>query len=75
MNAERYSPARPSHVDLPLADAGLTSYRYAGRYGFVMIGATNDAGALREAARSIDGAPDPANLERWTGARYEKVTA
>lgn len=49
--------------DRPIASAGLTSYRYAGRYGFVMIGAKDNADALREAARSIDGAPDPAKLE------------
>lgn len=53
----------------PLAAAGLTSYRYRGRYGFVMIGARDHADALREAARSTDNVT-AANLEVWNGAEY-----
>lgn len=49
----------------PCAVAGLTSYRYRGRYGFVMIGARDDDDAIREAGRSIDGPPDPTRLELW----------
>lgn len=35
----------------PCAAHGLNSYRYGGPYGWIMIGATDDADALREAAR------------------------
>lgn len=58
----------------PLAAAGLTSYRYRGRYGFVMIGARDHADALREAARSTDDVT-LANLEIWNGTEYSKITA
>lgn len=56
--------------DRPLAAAGLNSYRYRGRYGWVMIGARDHADALKEAARSVSDAVTPANLEYWDGARY-----
>lgn len=59
--------------DRPLAIAGLKSYRYRGRYGWVMIGAHDDADALKEAQRSIS---DPAvieNLQYWNGEQYEDV--
>lgn len=62
-----------NHCDRPLAAPGLKSYRYRGRYGWVMIGARDDADALREAARSIEGAPDPENLQVWNGAQYAPV--
>lgn len=65
---------RPHHTERPCAMAGLRSYRYTGRYGFVMIGATDDADALVQAARSVTGDVDPARLERWTGARYAPVS-
>ena len=35
--------------DRPLAAKGLVSYRYRGRYGWIMIGAKDNADALREA--------------------------
>ncbi|CAD7740963.1 hypothetical protein LMG31884_47110 (plasmid) [Xanthomonas hydrangeae] len=54
----------------PIADEGLTSYRYRGRYGWVMIGALDDEAALGEAERSIKGPADPALLQRWDGQRY-----
>lgn len=57
------------NTDGPMAAAGLTSYRYAGPYGFVMIGARDDADALSEASRSISGDPDPAKLEVWRADR------
>lgn len=54
----------------PLAAPGLNSYRYAGRFGWVMIGARNEADALAEAARSISGQAEPAisreRLQVWT---------
>lgn len=67
-----------NHVNRPCAAAGLTSFRYKGRYGFIMIGATNTEDALREARRSIT---DPAtivtvnNLDIWDAetARYLPV--
>lgn len=56
--------------DKPMAAPGLVSYRYNGRYGWVMIGAKDDADALREAARSITGPANPALLQRWNGSAY-----
>lgn len=56
-------------TDRPLAAAGLTSYRIPGIYGWVMIGATDHADAMREARRSSD-TTNPANLEVWNGAGY-----
>jgi hypothetical protein len=41
-------------TDKPLAAPGLNSYRYRGRYGFIMIGATDTPDALNEARRSTD---------------------
>ena len=55
-----------------LAAAGLTSYRAKGRYGYIMIGAHDDADAMREALRSSSAAHD---LEVWDGARYVPVAA
>lgn len=71
---------RPDYValsgcDRPMAAAGLTSYRYKGRHGFVMIGAHDTAGALQSAARSITGEPDPANLEIWSADALRYVKA
>lgn len=57
----------------PCAAHGLTSYRYRGRYGWIMIGARNDADALREATRSSSITIDPSNLQRWNGAAYENA--
>lgn len=57
-------------TDKPLAAAGLISYRYRGRYGWVMIGARDDADALREARRSVEGAVTRDRLQRWDGERY-----
>jgi hypothetical protein len=39
--------------DRPCAAEGLTSYRYRGEYGWIMIGAKDDADALHEASRSM----------------------
>ena len=54
----------------PCAAHGLNSYRYAGTYGWIMIGATDDADALREAARSTSAPIDRAKLQCWNGAQY-----
>lgn len=53
--------------DAPLAVPGLQSYRYRGRYGWIMIGAKSDEEALREAARSTVGEVSRGNLEVWRG--------
>ena len=62
----------PHQTDRPLAAPGLDSYRCRGPYGWIMIGATSEADALREAQRS-----NPActrdGLEFWTGERYAPV--
>lgn len=55
----------------PCAAHGLTSYRYQnGRYGWIMIGAVDDADAIREAGRSSSAPIDPAKLQRWNGEAY-----
>jgi len=55
----------------PCAAQGLTSYRYDnGRYGWIMIGAVDDADAIREAGRSHSDTIDPAKLQRWNGEQY-----
>ena len=59
--------------DKPLAAPGLTSYRYRGRYGWIMIGAKDNPGALREAARSTDDPIKPERLEIWDGEKYVPV--
>lgn len=65
---------RPAH-ERPLAARGLVSYRYRGRYGWIMIGAMDAHDALREAARSTDDSIERANLEIWNAAalQYEPV--
>ena len=64
-----------NHVTRPCAAAGLTSFRYKGRYGFIMIGATNTEDALREARRSMTGPATVNNLDIWDAetARYLPV--
>lgn len=52
--------------------AGLTSYRYRGRYGYIMIGANDDDDAEREARRSTVNVTTEF-LERWDGERYVPV--
>lgn len=59
--------------DKPLAVPGLTSYRLRGPYGWIMIGATDHADAMREAARSTR-QPEPSNLEVWNGTHYVPVS-
>jgi hypothetical protein len=65
-----------SHHDKPLAAPGLTSFRYKGRYGYVMIGATDTEDALREARRSVDGPALIQNLDVWDdrASRYVPVS-
>lgn len=73
-----------SVVDRPLAAPGLISYRYksspwgsGGMHGWVMIGARDNADALREAKRSTSGPATLANLQVWNKStgKYEPVRA
>lgn len=58
----------------PMASKGLTSYRYKGPYGYIMIGAKDHKDALSEAARSLSsGSPSRHNLEIWFNDRYISV--
>jgi hypothetical protein len=57
--------------DMPLAAQGLISYRCKGRYGWIMIGATDHEDAFREAQRS--GEVKREDLEVWDGAAYVKA--
>ncbi len=57
-------------MDKPFAMAPLNSYRYRGPYGWIMIGATDEADALREARRSTDAQVVSTNLEYWDGKQY-----
>jgi len=66
-----------NHTERPCAAHGWTSYRYAGRYGTIMIGATSTQDALNEADRSLtQGAATVDRLEIWNALTglYEKVT-
>jgi len=60
--------------DRPLAVDGLTSYRYKGRYGWIMIGAKNEADALREAARNTTEPIHILNLQVWNGRNYQQAS-
>jgi hypothetical protein len=59
--------------DKPMASKGLISYRYRGRYGWIMIGAKDDNDALREAQRSTSDKVTMNNLQIWKGNQYETV--
>jgi hypothetical protein len=61
--------------DKPLAAEGYTSYRYKGRFGWIMIGAHDTDDALREARRSTDDPVTVAGLQIWNGNEYTEVTA
>jgi hypothetical protein len=61
-------------MDKPCAIKGLTSYRYRGAYGWIMICATDHADALKEAARSMrHDTPTLDNLQIWKGTQYENL--
>jgi hypothetical protein len=65
----RFPPPSDDFVNLPCAANGLTSYRCRGRYGWIMIGARDHEGAMREARRSSDTA-ERSTLEVWNGMAY-----
>jgi hypothetical protein len=56
-----------------LASPGLMSYRYKGRYGWIMIAATDNQGALNEAKRSTTDFVMFENLQVWNGASYQAL--
>lgn len=58
----------------PCAAEGLLSFRYRGKYGYIMIGAKDVDDALNEAARS-NGTAHPWYLEIWNGTAYVKAVA
>ncbi len=65
-------------TDKPLAAEGLTSYRYPGPYGFIMIGARSHTEALSEAVRSLGDkreAPTLGKLQVWAGTSYVGAAA
>ncbi len=53
----------------PLAMPGFISYRYKGRFGWIMAAAHDTEGALKEVARSTDAKIECANLQIYN---YEK---
>ena len=59
--------------DKPMAMQGLISYRYRGRYGWIMIGAKDDNDALREAQRTTNEKITMDNLQIWKDKQYEKI--
>lgn len=63
-------PMQNDFWNRPCAAYGLISYRAKGNFGFIMIGAKDDADAKREALRSTD---KPHDLEVWDGEKYVPV--
>lgn len=66
----------PAH-DRPLADHGLTSYRYWGQFGWIMIGAHCDEDALQHAKRSMEESSEPTldRLQVWSAAHNRYINA
>ena len=62
----------PPFYDRPCAAAPLVSYRCRGNYGWIMIGAKDDADAWQEALRSSEFAKRE-TLEVWGGEQYQRV--
>lgn len=60
----------PALTDRPLAAPGLTSYRARGPFGWIMIGATDKAHAMREALRSTE---KPQDLQIYDGDAYRPI--
>jgi hypothetical protein len=61
-------------TDKPLAAKGLVSYRYKGRYGWIMIGAKDNTDALSEANRSLTSEKaEISKLEIWDGNKYISI--
>lgn len=64
---------RDEYWNRPCAGSGLTSYRYKGPFGFIMIGAKDVKGALYEASRSTGKPTAVTNLEVWNGTEYAQA--
>jgi len=71
--AAKKRATNPSTVHKPVASKGFISYRYKGPYGYIMIGATDDDDALKEARRSSSKPVTIENLEIWNGKKYVPV--
>jgi hypothetical protein len=67
------SPTRP-YWERPMAAEGLTSYRYIGEYGWIMVGAKDHADALKVAERATNRPASVNFLQVWDGERYVPVT-
>lgn len=68
--AEAHRVAIKTAYDKPMARPGLISYRYPDRHGgWIMIGAKDNAHALKEARRRRDNVVYE-KLEIWTGCEY-----
>lgn len=59
--------------DRPCAISGLVSYRYRGTYGWIMIGAKDDADAMREASRSTKAKLAKQNMQVWRNGAYHNI--
>ena len=59
--------------DKPLAVNGLVAYRYQGRFGWIMIGAKDNADALRQAQRSTRDQVVIERLQVWNESQYVNV--
>lgn len=57
----------------PLAAPGLISYRCKGKFGWIMIGATDHDDAIVQAKRSSSDL-QPNSLEVWNGSAYVSCT-
>lgn len=62
------------HTEKPMASEGLISYRCKGRYGWIMIGATDNEDALNEASRSTSNVMED-TLEVWDKGLNKYVSA
>lgn len=57
----------------PLASPGFDSYRYKGKYGWIMLAAKSTEEALKEAKRSTTGNVDVSSLQKWDKDAKEYV--
>ena len=66
---------RIDYTSKPMAAKGLISYRYPSPDSWIMIGATDDQDALREANRSLlRKTAEISKLQKWDGSSYQPVT-
>jgi hypothetical protein len=68
--------ARPADpCDRPMSAKGLTSYRFKGTFGWVMIVATSHKDALSEAKRSTDAPITMSRLQVWSDKKQQYIAA